>query len=130
MPDTPPATSPIGPRLVAVLLFALGLNALAQVPQFLPGWGDDPPLLSLQQAAVGVAGLAAGYGAWRGRAWAWRVTALWAVLTGILIMSLPALLALPPESVNGIRAGAAVVIAIGAGCAWYLRRLSQPRTSP
>ncbi len=116
------ASRPITVRAIGVLLTALGINALVQVPQFLPGWGNDPWQLSLEQLLTGVAGVAAGVAAWRHRPTAWILTVVWGALTVLLLLSLPPLLELEPEAGAGIRYGSLVVVALTAWFAWYLRR--------
>lgn len=113
----------LGVRAIAVLLFALGLNALVQVPQFLPGWGNDPKLLSAEQLVVGLVGVTAGFAAWRHHASAWVLTIAWGVATCGMLLSLAPLLELEPEAAVGIRYGTLVIVGLTAWFAWYLRRV-------
>lgn len=127
-PSAPPGPRTIGPRVVAVLLFAMGLNALVQVPRFLPGWGDDPPALSALQALCATAGLGAGFGAWRRQAWAWIAALLYGLATGTMILSLGPLLGLSEGERKGLPLGATMVVALCACFAWYLRRTHRTAT--
>lgn len=119
-PDTPRR---LGVRAIAVLLTALGINALVQVPQFLPGWGNDPGLLSLEQLVTGVLGVAAGMSAWRHQSTAWVLAIVWGAMTCVLLLSLPPLLELDAEAAVGIRYGALVILAVTALIALYLRHV-------
>lgn len=126
MTDAPATPRRFGARAIAVLLTALGLNALVQVPQFLPGWGNDPGLLSVEQLVVGLVGVAAGVSAWRHRPSAWVLAIAWGATTCILLLSLAPLLDIEPEAAVGIRYGTLVIVAITAWFAWYLRRVLAP----
>lgn len=126
MTEAPVAPRRLGVRSIAVLLVALGINALVQVPRFVPGWGNDPGLLSLEQLVVGLVGVTAGATAWRHRSSAWILTIAWGVATCILLLSLAPLLDLEPEAAVGIRYGTLVIVAITAWFAWYLRRVLAP----
>lgn len=123
MTEAPVVPRRLGVRAIAVLLIALGINALSQVPQFLPAWGNDPASLSAEQFVVGIAGIAAGMTAWRHQASAWILAIVWGVLTCILLLSLPPLLELDAEAAVGIRYGAAVIVAVTALIALYLRHV-------
>lgn len=115
--------------MIAVLLTALGINALLQVPHFLPGWGSDPGLLSAQQAVCAITGLAAGLSAWRYRPWAWIATIAYGVVTGIMITTLGPLLDLNEEARASLPLGALLVLGVCGAFAWYLRRtLAAPRS--
>lgn len=121
-----PATPTAGVRVVAVILTACGLNALVQVPRFVPGWGNDPVLLSALQALGAASGLSAGIAAWRGRAWAWVPALLYGAITGAMIASLGPLLDLDAEARAALPKSGAAVFALGAAMAWYLRRAISP----
>lgn len=125
MPETP-ARPAIGVRIVAVILTACGLNALVQVPHSIPGWGNDPVLLSALQALCAAAGLGAGVGAWRGRPWAWVPALLYGAVTGAMIASLGRLLDLDADARAALPASGAAVFVVGAAMAWYLRRAIAP----
>lgn len=120
----PPATTrpPVAARVIAVLFFGLGLNALAQVLDFLPKWGGEPVLLCLEQAVCAATGLAAGYGAWIGRPWAWKAALANAVSTVIMLASLGPLLDLDAAAQRGTLFGASGVFVLCAALAWYLTR--------
>jgi len=112
-------------RVIAVLVFGMGLNALAQVPQFIEGWGGDPPLLSFEQFLVGAAGVHAGYLAWRDSAPAWIATLVWGALSAILVGTLGPVLELERDAWPGLYYGAAAILAIAACFSWYLRRAAR-----
>jgi hypothetical protein len=117
-----PAAPRMGVRAVAVLLTACGLNALVQVPHSIPGWGNDPVLLSTLQALCAAAGLSAGIGAWRGRAWAWIPALLYGATTGAMIASLGPLLDLDAQARAALPMSGVAVFVVAGAMAWYLRR--------
>lgn len=128
------ATSGTSPRatgrIVLAVLFALfGLNALVQVAMVLVGRSDDPAMLSALQTLVGVAGLAAALGSWRGDRWAPFAAVAYGVITGTMVASLGPLLQLEVEARPGLYVGGASVLGFGFVAAWYLRR-SRPRRPP
>jgi hypothetical protein len=126
-----PAPPSLGVRIVAVILTACGLNALVQVPHFIPGWGSDPILLSGLQALCATAGLSAGIAAWRGRAWAWIPALLYGVITGAMIAALGPLLDLDAGARAALPMSGAVVVLVASAMAWYLwRALGPARTTP
>lgn len=125
MTETVKARTPILARLIAVFVFCLGLNALKQAPQFLERWGGDPPLLSFEQLLVGIAGVTAGYLAWRVHRSAWIAVLVWGTLSAILVGTLGPMLALDPEAWRGLYFGAASVAAITVVFAWLLRRAAR-----
>jgi hypothetical protein len=112
----------LGFVLVALLFAALAANAYAQVVRSLLGLDDEPTILLLLQCASGTAAAAAAVGSWRERAWAPWAAALYGVITGAMIAALGPILDLDADARGGLWAGAAVLLALGGGCAWYLRR--------
>ena len=114
-------------RIIAIVMFAGGLNALLQVPQFLPRFGSDPALLSLQQAWCGVVGLWAAVAGWKHRANAWIPTLAYGVLTAVLIISLGRLLELDAAAAKALWVPAVVILVVVGGAAAFLRVALAPR---
>ena len=124
-----PARRPWGRVVVAVIFLLLAINALLQVALVPLGRSGDPRPLTLLQALVGIAGLAAAWGSWTGARWSPAAAALYGVVTAGMLTSLPWLLDLPAEASGGIMVGAVVVLALSLALAWYLRRtLAAPAT--
>jgi hypothetical protein len=111
-------------RIVLTAVFGLlALNAWAQVV-FVPlGRSDDPPLLTAWQALVGAAGAAAAWGSWAAARWAPAAAVAYGVTTAGMLVALGPMLGLEAAARGGLWAGAAVLLALGIGSAWYLRRI-------
>ena len=111
-----------GRIVVAIIFLLLALNAWLQVA-FVPlGRSDDPTALTLLQALVGATAMLAAVGSWSGARWAPVAALSYGVVTGAMIVLLGPLLDLEPGARNGLWFGALVVLVVGAGLAWYLRR--------
>lgn len=117
-----------GPRIAAAVLLLLSINALAQTALWAIGWNDGPTVLGLEQSASGISSLVAATGAWQGRRWSAWWSALYGAVTGAMIASLGPVLGLSMEERSGLWPGAAIVVAVGFGIAWYLAR-ALPRTA-
>ena len=77
--------------------------------------------------AIGVLGLATGFGLWRGRNWAWLITRLWAsvcIVVGVVGAAVPLLGDTLTSSILGAVVGSAGTAIVAAVVLWYLY---QPR---
>lgn len=119
-----------GRTVVAVVFVLLAANALAQVALVPFGGVGDPPSLTALQLLIGIVALAAAWGSWTGARWSPAAAALYGVVTGGMIASLPWLLGLPAEARGGTTAGAAAVLLVALALAWYLRRTLAARGMP
>ncbi len=75
--------------------------------------------------AVGVLGLATGYGLFRGHNWAWLVTRLWAsvcIIAGVVGVGLSLLSDTITSQILGTILGSAGTAIVAAGVLWYLYR--------
>lgn len=116
---------PSAGRIAVTVLFAIaGLDALRQVVL-----EHDPAVLATLQAVVGVLALATAWGSWKGTRWSPASAIAWGIVTAGMLFALPSILDLPPEARGGIRVGSAIVLCIGFGIAWYLRRATAGATS-
>jgi hypothetical protein len=123
MPDERlPPTRARGRIALAAIFGLLALNAWAQVALVPFGRSGDPPTLTLLQALIGLAGAAAAIGSWRGARWAPAAAVAYGLVTAGMLVTLEPLLDLGPESRNGLRIGAVVVLAFALGAGWWLRR--------
>ena len=113
---------------LSIIFAALALNAWVQVLLVALGRGDDPAALVAMQVLVGVTGLAAAWGSWRGARWAPAAALAYGIATAAMLVSLGPLLDLPAEARPGILAGAAAMLAGAGAGAWYLRRSQRTRT--
>lgn len=105
------------------MVFALfAVNALAQVALVPFGRVNDPRPLTMLQLVIGVVALGAAWGSWTGARWSPAAAALYGVVTGGMIASLPWLLSLPAEARGGLAVGGAGVLLFSLALAWYLRR--------
>src|SRR5687768_13624332 len=96
------APSPVGPRIISIILLAGAIAAFIEVPDYLTG---EPALLSLQQLTSGLAALVGAIGAWRLRPWSWIPTLVYGVLSGILVLSVGPLLDLDADARKGLLFG-------------------------
>ena len=111
-----------GPRIAAAILLLLSINGIAQAARWALGWDDNPTILGLEQTASGISALVAATGAWQRRRWSAWWSALYGAVTGAMIASLGQVLGLSLDERSGLWPGAAIVIAVGFGIAWYLAR--------
>lgn len=111
-----------GRWLLAAVFVLLSLNALSQVALAFAGRLDDPALLTVLQALVGTAGMLAAVGIWRTASWAGAAAVSHGVVTAVMLISLPPLLALDRESRAGIWLGAALMLMFGVVSGWAARR--------
>lgn len=125
-----PARRHRGRIVVAVLFLLLAINAIAQVALVPLGRSGDPLPLTMLQLLIGVVALAAAWGSWTGARWSPAAAALYGVVTGGMLASLPWLLHMPAEARGGIAAGAASVLLVALALAWYLRRTLVAREMP
>jgi hypothetical protein len=95
------------------------------------GFGDTidgvMTVVGLALVAIGVLGLATGFGLWRGRNWAWLITRLWAsvcIVVGVVGAALPLLGDTLTSSILGAVVGSAGTAIVAAVVLWYLY---QPR---
>ena len=109
------------------MLGLLGLNAGLQAVGGLTGLMRDPDVLTAWQCAVSATAITATVGAWKMRRWSVTATLALAVVQGTMLLRLPAILALGPEAVPGIRAGAAALAALLLLIAWLLHRATAAR---
>ena len=122
--ETDPAPRrPIGPYLLTAFFAFLALNAGVQVVLPVLGRSGDPPLLVALQALVTATGVSAAAGSWRRARWSPAAALVHGIATAAMLLSLPPILDMAPDARGGIQVGAAVMIGIGAGAAWYLRRV-------
>ena len=95
------------------------------------GFGDTldgiMTVVGLALVAIGVLGLATGFGLWRGRNWAWLITRLWAsvcIVVGVVGAALPLLGDTLTSPILGVVIGSAGTAIVAAVVLWYLY---QPR---
>jgi len=117
MTPTPAKRSPL--LIVIVILLALGgCNAGVQAVLTFTGIWNDTSLLPYIQLLIAVIAFAGAYGAWKLAAWSRWAALSYGVVTGAMIASLPRFTEIPEVAVAGLRASAAITIAIGAALAW------------
>ena len=112
------------------MLFALlGLNALNELLDMVSGTSDGPVTLAVLQAVVGLAAVAAAFGAWVGARWAPVLAVLYGLIAAAMVVALGPLLEMPAEERGGLLVGGAVVLGFALACAWYLHwAFRRPRT--
>lgn len=111
--------------VLAVMYGLLAINAWAQVPG-----SDDPPVLTTLQFVIGLVGVAATRGVWVGARWAPVAALGYGAVTAGMLVALPFILGLEPEARAGIWMGAAAVLLLSVGIAWYLQRVIRRDTTP
>ena len=91
------------------------------------GFGDTldgiMTVVGLVLVAVGVLGLATGFGLWRGRNWAWLITRLWAsvcIVVGVVGAALSLLGDTLTSQILGIVIGSGGTAIVAAVVLWYL----------
>ena len=75
--------------------------------------------------AVGVLGLATGYGLLRGKSWAWLITRLWAsvcIVAGVVGVGVSLLSDTRTSQILGTMIGSSGTAIVAAGVLWYLYR--------
>jgi hypothetical protein len=106
-----------------------GLGDIAIAGGFLSdhGFGDTldgiMTAIGLALVAVGILGLATGYGLWRGRDWAWLITRLWAsvcIVVGVVGVGVSLLSDTLTGQILAAILGAAVPAVAAAIVLWYL----------
>lgn len=125
--DRPSASGRAAPgfagRLLGVLFGLSAASDLVQVAGVLAGRVSQPATLATEHALAGLAGAAAAVGLWRGARRAAGAVAAWGLFTTVLLLTLPAVLDLPPEARPGIWLGAAITVLVAAAVAgWAWRR--------
>ena len=115
----------LGSRLVAVLFAVLALSAFTEVLSMLRGTNGAPVALGILQTLVGSTAAATALGAWTGARWAPAFAAAYGVITAAMLVSLGPLLEIPAADRGGLRMGAAAVLLVALGCAWYLRHAAR-----
>jgi hypothetical protein len=111
---------------MAAFFAFLALTAYAQGIGSIAGRGSDPLPVAIWQLVIGTTALATAVASWTGRAWApWSALA-YGVITGSLVAALEPLLGLEASARGGLWFGALATVAVGAACAWYLRRATAP----
>ena len=95
------------------------------------GFGDTldgiMTVVGLALVAIGVLGLATGFGLWRGRNWAWLITRLWAsvcIVVGVVGAAVPLLGDTLTSLILGVVIGSGGTAIVAAVVLWYLY---QPR---
>lgn len=121
-----PAQPRRGPRVAAVVLFLLSVNALAQAVRWAFGWDQNPAVLGVEQTLSGISAIVAAVGAWRLHRWSARWAALYGAVTGTMIATLGPVLDMPANERSGLWIGASVVVVVAGGIAWYLHRALAP----
>ncbi|MDH5233456.1 MAG: hypothetical protein OEW77_00755 [Gemmatimonadota bacterium] len=124
-PGAPAGTAPrsrVGLKVVALLMFFLGVNALAQAVRLALGFDTGPLLLTLWQVACGLLALLAAAGTWLGARWAAELIVVYGVFTGAMIASLRSMLAIDAEAGSGLLVAGAAAVAVCALLAWYVAR--------
>ena len=93
------------------------------------GFGDTldgiMTVVGVVLVAVGVLGLATGYGLWRGRNWAWLITRLWAsvcIVAGVVGAGLSLLGDTLTSQILGTIIGSTGTAIVAAVVLWYLYR--------
>lgn len=119
----------IGSRVIAALLVLGALSSIIQIPENLPWEADVVPLIGLFHVLSGVSGVAAGVGAWMRARWAPTATVAWGAISVAFVFSLGPLLDLPPEATKDFPIGAAAIVLLAGGMAWYLRGAARLRTN-
>ncbi len=119
--------------ITGVLDILAGLGDIGIAGGFLSdhGFGDTldgvMTVVGLALVAIGVLGLATGFGLWRGRNWAWLITRLWAsvcIVVGVVGAALPLLGDTLTSSILGVVVGSGGTAIVAAAVLWYLY---QPR---
>ena len=140
-PDMTAATDrPTGVTILAVVAgitgvvdILAGLGDIGIAGGFLSdhGFGDKidgvMTVVGLALVAIGVLGLATGFGLWRGRNWAWLITRLWAsvcIVVGVVGAAVPLLGDTLTSSILGVVIGSGGTAIAAAVVLWYLY---QPR---
>ncbi len=113
---------PIGHWLLIVMFTCVGGNALNEALRILRHPAEAPAALMYWQFAVGGLSLAAVIGIWQRAEWTSWAIGIWGAVAAAMIIALGPLLELEPAARDGLRTGAALLIAIAAASAWYLRR--------
>ena len=117
--------------IVGVTDILAGLGDIGIAGGFLSdhGFGDTldavMTVVGLVLVAVGVLGLATGYGLLRGHNWAWLITRLWAsvcIITGVVGVGLSLLSDSLTDQILAAAIGSTGTAIVAAGVLWYLYR--------
>jgi hypothetical protein len=111
-----------GTILLAVVFALLSLADVWQLGDAARGRHPDPAGLLVTHGVTGALAAAAAVGSWRGRRWAAAAALGWGGVTAAMLVALGPVLNTPAAERPQLWAGAAVVAALAAAAAWYLRR--------
>jgi hypothetical protein len=123
-------TRPIMLIVITILLVIGGLNAFAQAMLTYTGVWTDTSMLPHIQSAIAVIAFLGAYGAWQRLLWSRWAALGYGVATGAMIVSLPRFTEMPEAAIAGLRASAAITVAIGAALAWGIHvAIREPKQS-
>jgi len=115
-------------RVALALVFAV-LGGGAWVQAFINLFSSEPRALGAFHLCLSITGSAAAVGSWTLARWAPIAVLLYGATTVGLLLSLTTILKLDQSAGAGLPIGAAVVGALTAWAAWYLRRSSRARAA-